>query len=36
MVRCVRVLDFAGSRRSTAVVILYKGKILAEQQWEQP
>ena len=30
------VLDFAGSRRSTAVVILYRGRILAEQQWEQP
>lgn len=27
-------LDFAGSRRSTAVVILYRGKIMAEQDWD--
>lgn len=27
-------LDFAGSRRSTGVVILQKGRIVAEQQWD--
>ena len=27
-------LDFAGSRRSTAVVILHRGKILAERDWD--
>ena len=27
-------IEFAGTRRSTAVVILYRGKILAERQWD--
>src|SRR6478672_4727779 len=27
-------LDFAGTRRSTAVVVLYKGKIMADRQWD--
>jgi CubicO group peptidase (beta-lactamase class C family) len=27
-------LDFAGSRRSTAVVVLYKGRIMAEREWD--
>jgi CubicO group peptidase (beta-lactamase class C family) len=29
-----KALDFAGSRRSTAVVVSYKGKIMAERQWD--
>ena len=27
-------LDFAGTRRSTAVVVLYKGRIMADRQWD--
>ncbi len=27
-------LDFAGARRSTAVVVLYRGKLMAEKQWD--
>ena len=27
-------LDLAGARRSTAVVVLYKGRIMAERQWD--
>ena len=27
-------VDLAGARRSSAVVILYKGKIMAERQWD--
>lgn len=29
-----RALDFAGSQQSTGVVILHRGRILAEQSWE--
>jgi len=30
------VLEFAGRRKSSAVVILYQGRLLAEQYWEVP
>ncbi|MDP6717331.1 MAG: serine hydrolase, partial [Pirellulaceae bacterium] len=29
-----RALDYAGAQRSTGVVILHRGKIMAEQYWE--
>ena len=34
--RLQKALDYAGSQRSTGVVILHKGKLLAEEYWELP
>ena len=35
-VKLQKALDYAGNHRSSGVVILYQGKILAEQYWEVP
>ena len=35
-VKLQKVLDYAGQHRSSGVVILYGGKILAEQYWDVP
>ncbi len=36
MVKLKAALDLAGRRKSSAVVILYQGRLLAEQYWEVP
>ena len=36
LVKLKATLDLAGRRKSSAVVILYQGRLLAEQYWEVP